>query len=80
MTAIKINPERFLADLSALRSFGACGNGVIRQTFSDVVIAARKWLAERMSQPARDDRCADVLFEGSYHCSLILFLMGRIQL
>ncbi len=50
MTAIKINPERFLADLSTLRSFGACGNGVVRQAFSDVDIAARKWLAERMSQ------------------------------
>ncbi|WP_433989963.1 N-carbamoyl-L-amino acid hydrolase (plasmid) [Pseudoseohaeicola sp. NH-UV-7] len=45
-----INPDRFLADLHHLRSFGAAGvgNGVIRPAFSAPDIAARHWLAQRM--------------------------------
>lgn len=50
MTRITIDSNRLLADLHQLRSFGACGNGVVRPAFSDADIAAREWLAERMRQ------------------------------
>lgn len=50
MTDITINPDRFLADLARLRSFGACGNGVVRPAFSSNDMAARKWLAQRMGE------------------------------
>lgn len=40
------SPERFLADLHHLRSFGASGRGVVRRAYSDADIAARDWLAE----------------------------------
>lgn len=43
-----INPTRFLADLHALRSFGAQGTGVIRPAYSAPDLAARDWLAARM--------------------------------
>lgn len=43
-----INPTRFLADLHALRSFGAQGTGVIRPAYSVPDLAARDWLAARM--------------------------------
>ena len=44
---MQINPDRFLADLHTLRSFGAAGvgKGVQRQAFSEADIAARRWLA-----------------------------------
>lgn len=47
---MKINAERFLAELHELRSFGAAGvgKGVVRPAYSDADIAARKWLMERM--------------------------------
>lgn len=47
---MKINPERFLADLHRLRSFGASGvgKGVVRPAYSDADIAARSWLADQM--------------------------------
>ncbi len=49
---LPVDPARFLADLHHLRSFGAAGvgKGVIRPAFSEADIAARKWLAERMTQ------------------------------
>lgn len=50
MTRITIDSDRLLADLHQLRSFGACGNGVVRPAFSDADIASREWLAERMQQ------------------------------
>jgi len=50
MQNITINTERLLADLAQLRSFGACGHGVVRPAFSEPDIAARQWLAERMRQ------------------------------
>jgi len=54
MIHININPDRLLADLHKLRSFGACdkpgSKGVVRPAFSPADIAARKWLAERMSE------------------------------
>lgn len=46
----RINPDRLLADLDHLRTFGSSGNGVVRQSLSDVDMAARRWLSERMAQ------------------------------
>lgn len=45
-----VNPDRFLADLHRLRSFGAAGvgKGVVRPAYSKADVAARQWLAERM--------------------------------
>ena len=47
---IRVNPERFLADLHRLREFGASGvgRGVVRPAYSAADIAARDWLAEEM--------------------------------
>lgn len=46
---MKINAERFLADLHALREFGASGvgKGVVRPAYSPADLAARQWLAGR---------------------------------
>jgi N-carbamoyl-L-amino-acid hydrolase len=51
-----INPDRLLADLRALRRFGAHGNGVVRLALSPIDMEARRWLAERMSQAGLDAR------------------------
>ncbi len=47
---MQVNGERFLADLHALRGFGAAGvgKGVVRPAYGDADVAARAWLAERM--------------------------------
>jgi len=50
MTDIDIDPDRLLADLHHLRAFGACGSGVVRPAFSETDIAARRWLAGRMTE------------------------------
>ena len=42
-----VDVARFLDDLHKLRSFGACGRGVVRPAYSDADVAAREWLAER---------------------------------
>ena len=49
---MEIDPARFLADLHALRSFGASGvgKGVVRPAFSAADVAARDWLAGRMAE------------------------------
>ena len=49
---MEISSERFLGDLHKLRSFGASGvgKGVIRPAFSEADIAARRWLAGRMTE------------------------------
>lgn len=49
---MQIDPSRFLADLHKLRSFGAAGagKGVVRPAYSAADIAARDWLAGRMSE------------------------------
>ncbi len=44
----RINGERLLGDLQTLRGFGTCGNGVVRQSLSDVDMESRRWLAGRM--------------------------------
>ncbi len=51
MTSIQIDPARFLEDLHALRRFGgdAATKGVRRRAFSAEDIAARDWLAGRMT-------------------------------
>ncbi|WP_226625102.1 hydantoinase/carbamoylase family amidase [Alloyangia pacifica] len=52
MTTLPIDPERFLADLHMLRSFGATGvgKGVCRPAFSEADLEARDWLAGRMEE------------------------------
>ena len=45
-----LDPERFLADLTALRQFGAQGRGVVRPAYSVPDLTARDWLAGRMAQ------------------------------
>lgn len=56
MAKIEVQPERLLADLDRLRSFGACGNGVVRQAYSETDLAARRWLAERMAEAGLEVR------------------------
>lgn len=45
-----VTPDRFLADLHKLRSFGAAGvgKGVVRPAYSEADVAARRWLADQM--------------------------------
>ncbi len=50
MTRFQIDGQRLLADLSTLRSFGACGTGVQRRAYTGADIASRAWLATRMSE------------------------------
>jgi N-carbamoyl-L-amino-acid hydrolase len=49
-----IDPNRVLADLTHLRTFGAYKTGVHRPTFSDEDIAARAWFANRMREAGLD--------------------------
>nr|WP_170941072.1 Zn-dependent hydrolase [Antarctobacter heliothermus] len=53
-----VNPNRFLKDLHDLRRFGASGvgKGVVRPAYSDADIAARDWLAERMTAAGLEAR------------------------
>ncbi|OLL32127.1 Zn-dependent hydrolase [Burkholderia sp. SRS-W-2-2016] len=53
---VKIDPDRLMADLKQLRSFGATGPGVVRLSLSPVDLAAREWLAGRMSEAGLDAR------------------------
>lgn len=50
MDHIPVDPARFLADLHALRQFGKDCPGVRRVAFSDPDLAARDWLATRITQ------------------------------
>ena len=54
--APKIDPKRLLNDLKALRAFGACGPGVVRPSFSDSDMAARRWLSGRMAEVGLEAR------------------------
>ncbi len=45
--ALRIDPERLLSDLHALRTFGACGTGVVRTSFSKPDQASREWLVRK---------------------------------
>ncbi|NUX58283.1 Zn-dependent hydrolase [Paraburkholderia youngii] len=60
---VKIDPDRLMADLKRLRSFGAAGSGaagpgVVRLALSPVDLAAREWLVGRMTE-AGLDACID---------------------
>lgn len=45
-----IDGDRLLADLTALRHIGQDRTGVHRPAFSNADMAARRWLAERMTE------------------------------
>lgn len=49
-----INPERLLADLYKLRSFGASGTGVVRPSLSSIDMQARHWLVDKMTEAGLD--------------------------
>ncbi|MEM7096428.1 MAG: hydantoinase/carbamoylase family amidase [Actinomycetota bacterium] len=51
---VRIDADRLLGDLATLRTFGASGNGVVRPMFSDIDMAARRWLVERCTQAGLD--------------------------
>ncbi len=44
-----IDPDRLLADLRKLRTFGADGTGVVRPSLSEIDLEARRWLVERFT-------------------------------
>jgi N-carbamoyl-L-amino-acid hydrolase len=46
----RINPERLLTDLRALRGIGAQGPGVVRPAFSASDMEARRWLKHRYQE------------------------------
>jgi N-carbamoyl-L-amino-acid hydrolase len=59
-----INATRLLEALTTLRTFGAVGPGVVRPSFSEADMAARRWLHERMGEAgleARIDGVGNVL-------------------
>lgn len=60
MTAptIQVNPERFLADLHALRAIGASGvgTGVVRPAYTPAEIEARDWFAARIGDAGLQPR------------------------
>ncbi|MDP6692133.1 MAG: hydantoinase/carbamoylase family amidase [Alphaproteobacteria bacterium] len=47
---VKINGDRLLEDLRALRAMGATGTGVVRPAYSEMDMAARRWLAGRYEE------------------------------
>ena len=51
---VEINGERLLDSLRTLRTFGASGSGVVRPMFSDVDMAARRWLRSEMESAGLD--------------------------
>jgi beta-ureidopropionase / N-carbamoyl-L-amino-acid hydrolase len=60
----KINPERLLATLEALRNIGRCGIGVHRPALTPADLEARLWLRARLAElgfDARLDRFGTVL-------------------
>lgn len=50
MTSFRINTERMLSDLDALRRIGAVKTGVVRPAYSEDDRLARIWLTERMEE------------------------------
>ncbi|MCH1434483.1 MAG: M28 family peptidase, partial [Acidimicrobiales bacterium] len=51
---VEIDGDRLLASLRELRTYGATGTGVVRPTYSDVDMAARRWLVEQMADAGLD--------------------------
>jgi len=49
-----INPRRLLNDLKQLRTFGACGMGVVRPALSPIDIESRRWLVGRLIDAGLD--------------------------
>ena len=47
---VKVNGDRLLQDLRALRAMGATGTGVVRPAFSEIDMQARRWLATRFEE------------------------------
>jgi hydantoinase/carbamoylase family amidase len=64
LAMLRVNPERFKADLDALSQFGSTGDGgVDRPTFSSDHLRAREWLFERLAAAGlapRRDRAGNV--------------------
>jgi N-carbamoyl-L-amino-acid hydrolase len=46
----RIDPDRLLSDLHALRAIGAHGRGVVRPAFSGADMEARRWLQRRYEE------------------------------
>lgn len=46
----QIDGNRLINSLRTLRTFGATENGVVRQTFSDIDMEARRWLQQQMTE------------------------------
>lgn len=68
MPTITIRPERLLADLHRLRTFGAYRTGVHRPTYSPDDMAARRWLVTRMQEAglsARMDGIGNIIGENT---------------
>ena len=53
---VEIDGDRLLGSLHTLRTFGATGTGVVRPTFSEVDMAARRWLVEQMTAAGLEAR------------------------
>jgi len=51
---VEIDGARLIERLETLRSFGATGTGVVRPTYSDVDMDARRWLVEQMEAAGLD--------------------------
>ena len=51
---LPIKPERMLEDLRALAAFGRLGTGVNRRSLTQVDLAARSWLLNRMRSAGLD--------------------------
>jgi len=47
---VKINGDRLLGDLRALRAMGATGTGVVRPALSEMDMQARRWLVARYQE------------------------------
>ncbi len=52
----RIDAQRLLSDLTTLRTFGACGTGVVRRSLSPIDMESRHWLAGRMREAGLDAR------------------------
>jgi N-carbamoyl-L-amino-acid hydrolase len=50
----RIDPDRLLSDLRALRAIGAQGPGVVRPAFSAADMEARRWLRDRYADAGLD--------------------------
>lgn len=51
---LAVDGRRLLADLYRLREFGTYKTGVHRPTYSDIDLASRRWLADRMREAGLD--------------------------